>query len=113
MSREEKMQLLHLLEQLKHDNVLLKQRLAYALLLHMPEGFLDRAEQLQLQFLQNDQALALLHHDLVMLYQQRHPHTPAYNVRKESLQQDLDRMQQEFEQLKELCGDLPPLPAAS
>ncbi|QEH43221.1 hypothetical protein [Chitinophaga sp. XS-30] len=94
---------LKVLEQLKLENIQLKQRLTNALKLDTTKDFLDRAEYLQLQFLQNDQALALLHHDLVMLYQQYKPN----GIQMETLEQDLLRMKQELEHIKVLCGDLP------
>lgn len=94
---------LKVLEQLKQENIQLKQRLANALKLDTTKAFLERAEFLQLQFLQNDQALALLHHDLVMLYQQYKPN----KVQMESLELDLEKMQQEIDHIKGLCSDLP------
>lgn len=94
---------LKVLEQLKQENIQLKQRLANALKLDTTKTFLERAEYLQLQFLQNDQALALLHHDLVMLYQQFKPN----KKQMENLELDLEKMQQEFEHIKALCIDLP------
>ncbi|GEP97775.1 hypothetical protein [Chitinophaga cymbidii] len=96
---------LKVLEQLKQENIFLKQRLASALKLDTTKTFLERAEYLQLQFLQNDQALALLHHDLVMLYQQNKPN----KIQMEGLELDLEKMQQEIEHMKILCSDLPEL----
>lgn len=96
---------LKVLEQLKQENIFLKQRLASALKLDTTKTFLERAESLQLQFLQNDQALALLHHDLVMLYQQSKPN----KMQMEGLELDLEKMQQEIEHMKILCSDLPEL----
>lgn len=94
---------LKVLEQLKLENIQLKQRLASALKLDTTKDFLERAEYLQLQFLQNDQALALLHHELVMLYQQYKPN----QIQMETLEQDLSRMKQELDHMKVLCSDLP------
>lgn len=94
---------LKILEQLKLENIQLKQRLASALKLDTTKAFLERAESLQLQFLQNDQALALLHHELVMLYQQYKPS----QIQMETLEQDLLRMKQELDHMKMLCSDLP------
>lgn len=94
---------LRVLEQLKQENIQLKQRLANALKLDTTKAFLERAESLQLQFLQNDQALALLHHDLVMLYQQH----KINQMQMKTFVQDLEKMQQEIDHLKVLCSDLP------
>lgn len=94
---------LKILEQLKLANIQLKQRLTNALKLDTSKGFLETAEYLQQQLLQNDQALALLHHDLVMLYQQHKPNP----LNMETLEQDLQKMKQELDQLSEVCSDLP------
>lgn len=106
MSREKKFELLRMLEFLKQENILLKQRLMEALRLNASRQFLERAESLQQQFLQNDQALALMHHDLVMLYQ-KHGDGKTYNLQQEGLESDLGKMKEEFEHLRLQCSDLP------
>jgi hypothetical protein len=66
------------------------------------------AELLQVQLLQNDQALALLHHDLVMHFQQRNRDAKPHKQQQDSLNEDLAKMKIEFELLKEQCvGVLP------
>lgn len=106
MSREKKFELLRLLEYLKQENILLKQQLMEALRIDSSRQFLERAEALQQQFLQNDQALALMHHDLVMLYQ-KHSDCKSYLLQREGLESDLGRMKEEFEHLRTQCADLP------
>lgn len=106
MSREKKFELLRMLEFLKQENIMLKQRLMEALRTNASRQFLEQAETLQQQFLQNDQALALMHHDLVMLYQ-RSSDGKSYLLQQEGLESDLGRMKEEFEHLRMLCSDLP------
>jgi hypothetical protein len=98
---------LKLLEQLKLDNIALKQRLANALKTATTRSFVEWAELLQVQLLQNDQALALLHHDLVMHFQQRNRDGRPHQAQQDSLNEDLARMQSEFELLKLQCIGLP------
>ncbi|WP_341843735.1 hypothetical protein [Chitinophaga caseinilytica] len=106
MSREKKSELLRMLEFLKQENILLKQRLMEALQLDSSRQFLERAESLQQQFLQNDQALALMHHDLVMLYQ-KHSDGKSYLLQREGLESDLGKMKEEIGHLRMQCADLP------
>jgi hypothetical protein len=101
-------EMLKTLEMLKITNIQLKQRLACALRRQTTRAFLDRAEALQLQFIQNDQVLQLLHHDLVTLHQQKRRGNTAV---QEIFWQDLQKMRVEMEQIMELCNDLPPLNA--
>lgn len=106
MSREKKFELLRMLEFLKQENILLKQKLMEALRLDSSRQLLERAESLQQQFLQNDQALALMHHDLVMLYQ-KNGDCKTYLLQQEGLESDLGRMKEEIGHLRAQVGDLP------
>ncbi len=111
MSREKKFELLRMLEFLKQENIHLKQTLMEALRLSSSKMLLERAEALQQQFLQNDQALALMHHDLVMLYQ-KNGDGKMYLLQQEGLEADLGRMQEEIGHLRAQVGDLPSSGAA-
>lgn len=97
-----------ILEQLRQDNIALKQRLANALKIATTRSFVEWAELLQVQLLQNDQALAILHHDLVMHFQQRNRDTRPHTEQQDSLNEDLAKMKAEIELLKVQCVDLPP-----
>ena len=98
---------LKMLEQLRQENICLKQRLANALKMHTTRSFVEWAELLQVQLLQNDQALALLHHDLVMHFQQRNRDARPHKEQHDSLHEDMAKMKSEFELLKVQCRGLP------
>lgn len=97
-----------ILEQLRQENISLKQRLANALKTDTTRSFVEWAELLQVQLLQNDQALAILHHDLVMHFQQRNRDARPHREQQDSLNEDLAKMKTEVELLKVQCVDLPP-----
>lgn len=101
------------LDALKQENSLLKIRLARGVQANIPGALLEHAEQLQLQLLQKDQAIALLKHDIVEQRDSLHKlesadRYTAFELKHYLLREDVRRMQTELAKMKDTFSSLFP-----
>ncbi|HEY0297786.1 MAG TPA: hypothetical protein VGB84_01065 [Arachidicoccus sp.] len=103
--RAEAKKWLVILEKIKQENIILKNRLANAVKQEVSKVFIEEAEQFQQRFIEKDQIVDLLRHDINVLLSSgsySHKTTDNGNLQKykEQMEKDIHKSLAEFEQLK-------------
>lgn len=96
-------QWLAILDELRQMNILLKNRLVFALQQEVNRTFIEIAEQYHQQFIDKDQLIRLLRHDLTSLLedgQRDGGESPDWFARFFRLEKDMQRIINEFSGMK-------------
>lgn len=97
---------LSILDCIMQENIILKDRLSNAVQQEVSKAYIERAENFQQRFIEKDQIVELLRHEINTLlmshYNHSHPQEEINHVRKRFLllKRDIQKVKDEFDFLK-------------